>query len=128
MNILSAKEKLDIKIANATAQRDAATLALKNEFHNITESFRPINILKSGFKTLRQDKDVKNGIGTTAISAASGYLLKKAVFGATHNPLVKLAGATLQTVAGNFIAKNTDNVKGWIQSGIQNILRRRKKK
>jgi len=84
---------------------------LKEQLHTTYESLKPINLIKSTIIDVTQSPDIKEGMGKAAIGMASGYLLKKLVFGSSINPFKKLAGVAFQAIVTNVAAKNSDKIK-----------------
>lgn len=93
------------------AKRKMEFADLKEHLHSTYESLRPINLIKSTFEDVTHSPDIKGGIGKAAIGMATGYLLKKVVFGSSINPLKNIAGAAFQALVTNVAAKNSDKIK-----------------
>lgn len=111
MKAQSATDILALDILLLEGNRDRDFDALKEQALETYESLRPINLIKDTFKDLTHSPDIKGGIGKAVIGLTTGYLLKKLMFGSSHNPLKNLAGAAFQAVATNIAAKNSDKIK-----------------
>lgn len=89
------------------------------------ESLKPVNLIKGTLRELTTAPDFKGNILDTALSLAAGYLSKKVVVGATHNPLKYLFGALLQMGVTSIVSKNTDGIKSAARHVINNIFRKK---
>ena len=93
------------------AKRDLELFQLKQEFEEVRESLKPINIIKGTIKKATSSGDIKEGIGKTAIGAATGFLVKNILFRKTLNPANLLARAVVQTASIGLAATNIDKLK-----------------
>ncbi len=109
------EEILLLKIRHAREEQ-----LLKRQFNLMSESLKPLNLVKSAFKDMTSSPALKNNIGDTAIGMTTGYLSKKLLTGASHNPLIKLFGIVLQVGVANFVTKHPGAIKS---SGL-NILKK----
>lgn len=95
---------LEIKQAREAAQ-------LREQFKITYENLKPLNFIKNTVKELTTDLDFKDGLVDTTLSVAAGYLSKKVVIGATHNPLKQIFGTLLQMGVSSIVSKNTGEIK-----------------
>ncbi|MDP1725230.1 MAG: hypothetical protein Q8M15_00500 [Bacteroidota bacterium] len=84
---------------------------LKEQFHLAVESLKPVNLLKSAFQKVVASPEIKNNLVNDAIGLTTGYLSKKVLVGATHNPIKKLFGVLLQFTIAHVVAKHSDTIK-----------------
>lgn len=84
---------------------------LKEQLNITYQSITPINFIKSVIEDATHSPDLKDGIGKAAIGMASGFLLKKLVFGSSINPIKKIASIAFQALITNVAAKNSDKIK-----------------
>ena len=84
---------------------------LKEHFQLTYESLKPINLIKNTFQEVASSPEVKNTIVNNAIGLATGYLSKKVLIGATHNPFKKILGAIVEFSIASFVAKRADVFK-----------------
>jgi|ERR1035437_355343 hypothetical protein len=84
---------------------------LKDEFHQVYESLKPINIIKNTFRKIFSVSDLKTNIIDVAIGITTGFVAKKVFTGRSHSPLTKLAGIILEMVVANKATKNADEIK-----------------
>lgn len=93
---------------------------LKEQFHLTYESLKPINLIKSTFHEVTASPEIKNNILNNAIGLTTGYLSRKVLVGASHNPIKKIFGILLQFAIANVVSKHTDTIK----SAGENLLHR----
>lgn len=101
---------LNDTIEQMEIERSQELILLKAQFHEVRESLKPINLIKSSVKTMTNSDNLKKGIGKTVIGVASGLLIKKVFFRNTHNPIKLAASVMLQTAAVNLVANNSEKI------------------
>lgn len=89
----------------------SSEIALKEQFKITYDSLRPLNLIKSTFKDLTSAPDFKGDFLNSTMGIGAGYLTKKIIVGASHNPLKKLLGTLLQVGITSIVAKNGDGIK-----------------
>lgn len=109
------------KINETTALRNSIILLkakqaeelqlLKEQMHLTYETLKPLNLIKNTFKQAVASPEIKNGLVNNAIGLATGYLSKKVLVGATHNPFKKILGAIIEFSVASYVAKRADNFK-----------------
>jgi hypothetical protein len=102
-----AKQLLEEKIRQAEIERDDAFTAMKEHLKITAEHFHPLQMLKNAFHS----SENKTTVVDSALGAASGFLVKKAVVRASRNPLLKLLGSALGIGVANFVRKHPDGIK-----------------
>jgi hypothetical protein len=86
-------------------------ILLKEQFHDVYESLKPINQIKDALHGIARLPDIKNVIISNAIGLTTGYLSKKVMVGGSHNPLKKLLGTFLQFAIANAVSKHSGTIK-----------------
>jgi hypothetical protein len=86
-------------------------IALKEQLKITYDSLRPLNLIKSTFKDLTSAPDFKGDFLNSTMGISAGYLTKKIIVGASHNPIKKLLGTLLQVGITSIVAKNGDGIK-----------------
>ncbi|HTA83810.1 MAG TPA: hypothetical protein VK783_12775 [Bacteroidia bacterium] len=86
-------------------------IVLKEQFHRVYESLKPINQIKGALHGIATMPDIKNAIISNVIGLTTGYLSKKVVVGGSHNPLKKLLGIFLQFAVANTVLKHSGIIK-----------------
>ncbi len=89
-------------------------IALREEFMLVYESIKPVNLIKNTVQELTSAPDFKGNLLNTTIGLGAGFLSKKIVVGATHNPLKQLLGTLLQVAITSVVSKNGDAIKSVI--------------
>lgn len=106
-------QSLDKAISSLENQRRNEFSDLKNQLHETTEHFRPINLLNQTIKDLRESTEIKNNLLETLMSVAGGYFSKKLIIGKSNSFFRKTLGFVLQYSVTNYISKkvnsNTNN-------------------
>lgn len=118
----SAIDILNRDILLLEAKRNVQFLELKGEVNQTIESLKPINLIKGIFKSATESPELKNGLSTAALSVTSGHLIKKLLFGSSHNPLKRMAGAAVQAIVTNLVSNNSEKIQESGQ-GILNTIK-----
>jgi hypothetical protein len=121
MKKISAIEELRESIFLLESQQANDLQLLQEQFKTTAENLRPANLLKNTFKDLTALPDLKGNLLDTSIGLAAGYLSKKVIVGATHNPIKKLLGAVLQLGVTSFVSKHPEGIKSVAQNLINTI-------
>ena len=106
-------------------QEDELVL-LKEQFHITYESLKPINIIKTTVSKVMESPELKNNLVNNVIGAATGYLSKIVLFGASRNPVTRLMGTLLQFAVTNITAKHGDTIKLAGEKIIQRFMKEKK--
>jgi hypothetical protein len=112
------------KIFELEQKRAADLEALKRETHVLLNGLKPSTLIKNTLTETVQTPVVTKKLTGVAIGAASGFILKKIVIGASRNPIRKLVGTLLQIGASNFIAKNSDTIQSLGERAITPLINR----
>ncbi|MDQ2718913.1 MAG: hypothetical protein M3Z26_04015 [Bacteroidota bacterium] len=109
-----AEDKLEM-IANTTdlstaikrLERKRAIMEedLKDHMHNILESLKPTNILKTTLHEVQESTPLKHNLLKVAIGLGAGYFSRKMVIGKSAGIVKKALGTALQFGITQFIAK-----------------------
>ena len=71
---------------------------LKLELQSIAEKLDPLHLIKSTFKNLTADPEIKSGLLDGAVNMTSHYLTKIPFLGRFQQPIKNILGNVLQTV------------------------------
>lgn len=85
--------------------------ALVNDFHAITESLKPLNLLKSTFHKVKESQGISGNILKAAVGLGVGLLSKKILISKSTSVVKTLLGAAIKMGVAGLVAKNTDNIK-----------------
>ena len=83
--------------------------ALKIQFHQTLEIFKPSNILKNTVSEVAASPTFKHNLLNVAVGLGAGYLSKKVVVGKEAGLLKRTLGTALQFAVTSLVAKNKDN-------------------
>ena len=86
-------------------------LVLKEEFFTVTESIRPVNVIKNTFSQVASSHDLIGNILSTTVGLAAGYVSNRTLVGSSANLLKKLFGTIFQFGITTLIARNPEAVK-----------------
>jgi hypothetical protein len=102
-------QSLDKAISSLENQRRNEFIDLKNQLHETSEHFRPINLLNQTIKDLGESPVLKTNLFETLISVTGGYFSKKMIIGKSNSIIKKLLGYVLQYSVTNFISKKVSS-------------------
>lgn len=84
---------------------------LKNQFDVAYESIKPINLVKNLFHEVTASPEIKNNLLSNLIGFGTGFISKKLLLGATHNPIKKVLGTLFEFAVANVASKHSDGIK-----------------
>lgn len=116
MNRITTLKELKVAIEYLELKKVTEAAEIKEQVAVVYESLRPVNLIKKTFSNFIEDSDFKNNVLNTSVGIASGYLSKKILVGATHNPIKKLFGTILQMSVTGLVVKNADGIKSKAKS------------
>jgi hypothetical protein len=128
MEKINSSASLKIAISKLEEKQFNQGQILKEQFYLTYESLKPVNILKNTFKDLTDSNELTNNIMGTVIGLASGYLSKRIVTGASSSSFRKILGSFMQVAITNFVFRNPENIKSYIQSILHLFLGKREEK
>ncbi|HOY20211.1 MAG TPA: hypothetical protein PLC89_23060 [Haliscomenobacter sp.] len=113
--------ELNAVILELESRQTEEGLMLKEQFHEVYESVKPINLIKSTFKEAAASQDLREDIINLSIGLIAGYVSKKIFQGVSDSPVKKLMGTVLQFGITTLIANNPETIKSW-GKGLYNLL------
>lgn len=102
---------LDTQIAMLEQRQENEKAAIESEFHNLMESLKPANLIKSMFRSVKESPDLKSDLLHGAIGLGTGFLTNKLLLGKIHGPIKMILSALLPTVITKAAVQNTDDIK-----------------
>lgn len=103
-------EELKAKIAELEKQKDIEEAAIKYEFKETYETYKPANILKNTLSEVSASPTFKHNLLNVALGLGAGYLSKKLVVGRSAGLLKRVMGTALQFGVTSLVAKKgTEN-------------------
>ena len=104
-------EDLKDAIAELERKRDIEEAALKYEFRETYESFKPANILKNTLAEVSTSPTFRHNLFKVVLGLGAGYLSQKLVIGRSAGLLKRIAGTALQFGVTALVAKTGDGDK-----------------
>lgn len=101
--------QLQQQIKQRESEQVQKLAALKLQFHETYDSFKPVNILKNTLVDIKNTPEIKQNITSTILGITGGFVMNKLVSITGSNPVTKIIGTVLQYVVGNYITKHTQN-------------------
>jgi hypothetical protein len=86
---------------------------LKEQFHDVQESLKPINLIKSLFHSFTEDAGAKKSLLDNLLGIATGFVSKKLLIGNSHNILKNIFGFLIQQVVQKVVVQNSDTIKNY---------------
>ena len=102
--------ELEAAIVRLKVREQQEKEMLIEQFHETTESLKPVNIIKSAF-----GKISGTAVGAEVVNAAfgvgAGLLSKNVLIGKSTNIIKKILGTVVEVGVANAVAINTDKLK-----------------
>ena len=125
MNKITSIAELKESINQLEIKQAHEKVLLVEEVKTTYENLKPINLIKNKLNSFLKETDLKENILDATMSIAAGYLSKKVIIGATHNPLKQLFGTLLQVGVTSLVSKNSDGIKSTVLNVVSNLLRKK---
>lgn len=110
MRATNETDSLDELIIATEQQRAQELTLLKEGFHEVYESIKPLNFIKKVFHDVATSPDLKTDIVGNAIAIGTGLLSKKLVSGSTQSPFKKILGTVAGFAMTNLVSKNSGDI------------------
>lgn len=129
MENIATREDLRNAIKALEVEQNEKELILREHFHVVYESLRPLNIIKATLKDLVSfsSSSLSENLSGTALGEAGGFLLKKLFIGSSGNFFRKLIGTLLQLGITNIASKKSDVIIPAVQSIFQRLFHKKEK-
>jgi hypothetical protein len=102
---------LEAKIEALKVEQELKGQLLREEFLIVSESLKPINLLKSTFREGTSSLNLVDGIIGTVVGVAAGSLSRKIFVGASANVFRRLMGTAIQFSITSIVGRNTNAIK-----------------
>lgn len=102
-------EELKSAILELEAKKLVTEEALKKQFHETLEVFKPANIVKNTVSEVSASPQFRHNFLNLALGLGAGYISNKIATGKKAGLLAKTAGTALQFGVTSLIAKNKAN-------------------
>jgi hypothetical protein len=84
---------------------------LKEQFSNVIESLRPVNVIKSTFNEVVSSPDLLSNVLNAAIGLTAGIFSKKVLVGSTLNPFKRVLGTILEAGIATVVTTKGDTIR-----------------
>ena len=98
MEPITSLQSLNAKIALLERRREEKKDAITGEFKGLVESIKPVNLMKSLFRSVKESPDLKADILKGAIGLGTGFLTNKLLLGKINGPFKAVLATILPAV------------------------------
>ena len=117
-------EELTKRIAELEARASHQKIELQETFGEVTESLKPMNLMKSGFRSVFTSEH-KGDILNAVIGLGSGFISRKLLLGKSTGFVGKTVGKAIQWGMAGIVSKNADKIKEKAGQIIDKILKKK---
>jgi hypothetical protein len=96
-------------------EQSAKEQMLKEQFHKVYESLKPVNILKRIWNDISASSSFTDNLLGTVTGLTGGYLSNRIVTGRSASILRKIIGLVMQVGVTNFATKRPDIIRSFFQ-------------
>jgi hypothetical protein len=107
-------------------QLEADKIVLREQLQLTMNSLKPMNLIKSTFKTAVNSPDLMDGVINTALGLATGYLSKTIFVGASSNMVRKVLGSAVQLGVTSLVGQNITSIKSFGHHLLNKFLPKKK--
>ena len=122
MENISCAAELKLAISEKQFELEVQGQLLKEEFFNVIDSIKPVNLIKSMLTEITSSPYLIDNMLGAVIGLVSGYLSKKIAVGTSHNLFRKIMGSLLQFGVTNLVAQHPEVLKNFGQLIIEKIF------
>ncbi len=105
MKDIKSGEDLKLKIAELEKKKELEEAAVKSEFKETYETYKPANIIKNTLVEVSASPKFKHNMLNIALGLGAGYLSRKLVVGRSAGLLKRVVGTALQFGVTSLVAK-----------------------
>lgn len=120
-NIIDQKT-LSQAIAVLEIRQTQEKFLIKEEVSEFVDSVKPINILRSVVKSVRDSPETKEDIIHGVVGLGTGFLANKVLLGSLHGPLKKILGFVMQSAITSATVKYPEVIKNKGVDLVKNFL------
>jgi len=111
MGKITSISELEAAIESLKIEQEIKGQLLREEFFIVSESLKPINLLKNTFREGTSSLNLVDGILGTIVGVAAGSLSRKVFVGASANVIRRFMGTALQFSITSIVGRNTEAIK-----------------
>ena len=121
-------QDLDAAIIELEKRKVIQESILKEQFHAVKESMKPLNFIKRQFSKLTHTPEIRDGVFKTVAGVGIGLLTKNTLLGRTI-PLVKsLFGEAVENSVDRTVKTGADTIKAYGTAIYNNLFGKKTKK
>ncbi len=109
MKKIHTAEELKNAILELEAKKIVTEEALKRQFHETLETFKPANIVKNTVSEVSASPQFRHNILNLALGLGAGYVTNKIAVGKKAGLFARTLGTALQFGVASLVAKNKAN-------------------
>lgn len=109
MKKVTKAEQLKDAILELEAKKIVTEEAMKRQFHETLETFKPSNILKNTVSEVAASPQFKHNLFNLAVGLGAGYITNKVTVGRKAGILARTIGTALQFGITSLVVKNKAN-------------------
>ena len=121
MEKIAAGERLKNTIKVLEVDQAVGAEQLKQQFDRVTESMKPVNLIKSTVKDMITSPKLGENMLGNVTGLVTGYLSRRIVVGTSGNLFRKFIGTIVQVGVTKFIAKHPETIKSTILEILKKI-------
>ena len=119
--------QLEAAIIELEKRRVIQESLLKEQFHTVKESLKPINIIKNTFSKITHTPEIRDGVFKTVAGIGIGLLTKNMFLGKAI-PLVRsLVGSAVENSVEKTVKTGADTVKAYGTAIYHNLFKKKAK-
>lgn len=92
-------------------QYDTDLRLLKDQFHIVYESLKPLNLIKKLVHEVATSPEIKEDITSNVIGFITGFISKSLFVNDNSSAIKKVFATILQFAVGNIVSKHSANIK-----------------
>lgn len=100
------------RIDELEQKRTREETELKEKFHEVLVSFKPVNIISGTIKDIQESAPLKKGLFKLALGLGVGYMSKKLVMGKPAGSFAKILGSAIQYGIAGIISRKESDLNG----------------
>ena len=100
---------------------------LVDNFHNLQESLKPINLIKSTFKKVKETPGITNSVLKASLGLGVGLISKRLLLGKSTGFFKKIIGSAIEMGVARLVTKKTDTIKSGGSHILKNIFSSKKR-
>lgn len=110
------REELRAAILDLEDRKQREKQQLLDNFHDFTESLKPLNLIRSTFIKVKETPGITGNILKATVGLGVGFLSKRLLLGKSPGILKKILGSAIELGVAGLVTKKSETIKS---SGIR---------